>query len=117
MHDFETLQSEAVNRFNGDDLGVSMNKEPLDFYPFLLLVGKIIGALPFLNLLIEFVDNNGNEKIHDKESGEEDEENENNCNSAIVFAHGYVIELYTINCVIHHSRPHFQRRNFEEGHH
>lgn len=52
-----------------------MYKQPLDLDPFFLLVTEIVTALSFFDLLIELVDNNRDEQVHDKESSHENVHN------------------------------------------
>jgi hypothetical protein len=72
LHDLKALKSETVNWLNWNNFGLSVHKQSLNFDPLLLLFCKIVGALSFLDFIIELINNNRNEQIHDEESGKED---------------------------------------------
>lgn len=53
-----------------------MQHDPLHFDPFLLLLRETIRALPPLDLLVELVHDDRDEKVHDEEGLDEDEDDE-----------------------------------------
>ena len=58
LNNLEALKSKAVDWLHRDDLWVRVNQQPLDLYPFLLLLCEVMSALSFFDLLVELVDNN-----------------------------------------------------------
>ena len=108
LYYFEALESEAVNWLYWNNFRVGVNKQSLNFDPLFLLIGKIVCTLSLLNFLVEFIDDNGNEQVHDEEGGEENEEDKDDGDQLVVSFNWYVIESYTVDSVIHHSWPHFK---------
>ena len=68
LYNSEALQSEAVDWFNWNNLGICMHKKSLNLYPFFLFITKIITTLSLLDLLIELVYDNRNKQVHNEES-------------------------------------------------
>ena len=62
--------------FDRDDLWAKEGEKSLDLDPLLLLFSEVGGTLPFLDLFIEFIDNNRNEQVHNEEGCNENEHNE-----------------------------------------
>ena len=54
-------------------------------------------TLSLLNFLVEFIDDNGNEQVHDEEGGEENEEDKDDGDQLVVSFNWYVIESYTVD--------------------
>tara|TARA_B110000285_G_scaffold88423_1_gene101357 strand:+ start:168 stop:497 length:330 start_codon:yes stop_codon:yes gene_type:complete len=108
LDNFEALQSQTVDWLNRDDLWIRVHQEPLDFNPFFLLIREVVGSLSLLNLLIELVNDNRDEQIHDEKSGEEDVNHKNGCSlNCVVFFHHFVL-ADGIDCVEHIIRPHLK---------
>lgn len=72
----ETLKSEAVNRFNWDHFGAAHHQKTHKFDPLFLRVCEISRTLSLFNLLVELVDNDRNEQVHDEEGYDEDVQDE-----------------------------------------
>lgn len=75
LYNSEALQSEAIDWFDRNNFWVGMHQKSLNFDPFLLLIAEVIRALSFLDLLIELVNDNGDEQIHDEERRYENVDN------------------------------------------
>ena len=71
MDHSETLEAEAVDWLHRNNFGVRVNQQPLDLYPLLLFIAEVVGALPFLDLLIKFIDDNRDEQVHNEEGRDE----------------------------------------------
>jgi hypothetical protein len=108
LHHFEALESEAVDWLYRNNLWICVHKQSLNFDPFLLLIGKVVGTLSLLDFFVELIDDNGNEQVHDEEGGEENEEDEDDGDHLVVVGNGHVIESYAVDSVIHHAWPHFE---------
>jgi len=76
LYYFETLKPKAIDRLHRNDLRIGQDQESLDLHPLLLLVGKVILALPLLDFFVELVHDNRDEQIHNEECCEEDEKDE-----------------------------------------
>ena len=83
-----------------------MNKEPLDLDPLLLLLSKVVRALPLLDLVVELVNDNRDEQVHNEESSEEDVDNIQQGDWGSVLVDADVIISNTIHCIEHHIWPH-----------
>ena len=84
-----------------------MNKKSLNLDPFLLFFSEIISTLSLLNFLVELFNNNGYEQIHNKERSEENVQNEKDRYPLTITFNRNMIQLETIDSVIHHIWPHF----------
>ena len=71
MHNSEALKSEAVDWLNWNNFRICMYQKSLNLDPFFLLIAEVITTLSLFNLFIEFIDDNGNEQIHDEEGSDE----------------------------------------------
>ena len=67
LHYSKTLKSETIYWLNWNDFCVGVYEKSLNFDPLLLLMTKIIRSLPLLNLLIEFINDDRDKQVHDKE--------------------------------------------------
>jgi|APSaa5957512535_1039671.scaffolds.fasta_scaffold19853_6 hypothetical protein len=85
-----------------------MDQKPLDLYPFLLFFSEIVCTLSLLNFFIEFVDNNGDEQVHDEESGQENKDHVDKCNRWVVLNYLHLIIANLIHSLEHHLWPHFK---------
>lgn len=117
LHYSKTLESETIYWLNWNDFCVGVYEQSLNFDPLLLLMTKIIRSLPLLNLLIEFIDDDRDKQIHDKECRHENVEYVEETDGGEVLLPRRLIISNCINGRKHHIRPHFERGNFKECHH
>ena len=82
-----------------------------------MLVAEVISALSLTDLLIELVDDDGNEQVHDEEGGHEDVEDEDERDAGVVVLNWRAIVLRRVDTLVHHARPHLKGRDLEEGKH
>jgi hypothetical protein len=92
-----------------------MHQESLNFNPFFLLISEVVSSLSLFDLLVELINDNRNEKIHDEECGEENVQNKyDSYLDGMIFLHHFVW-LDSINGIEHVIWPHLQSRDFEKG--
>ena len=83
-----------------------MYKESLDLDPLLLLITEIVRSLSLLNLLVEFIDDNRNEQVHNEEGRHENVHDEDERDRVRVVQLWRLVVAYAINRLVHHARPH-----------
>jgi hypothetical protein len=74
LNNFEALKSQTVNWLNWNNLWVGVHQQSLDLDPFFLFFSKVMSSLSLLDFFIELINNNGNKQVHDKECGQENED-------------------------------------------
>ena len=85
-----------------------MYQQSLNLDPFLLLIREVICSLPLFDFFVEFVDDDGNEQVHDEEGREENVDDVDHGDERFVFFHGHEVQTCAVDGVVHHSWPHFK---------
>ena len=76
-----------------------------------------MSTLSLLNFFIEFIDNDGNEQVHNEECRHENIDDENDGYTQILHVLHPLVNSDTIDGIKHHVRPHFECRDLEECNH
>ena len=115
LHNSEAVATEAVDGDDGDDLWVRVHKQALDLDPLFLLLREVLLALSLLQLVIELVNDDRYEQVHDEERGHEDIHDVDGRHDLAVFNLAYFVHSDRVNSIEHHVGPHLERRDLEEG--